>query len=74
MQTKNIGYAYATSDIATKFKRPNGCYFFAIYDDAKPMQVKNIVEVANDKESLFAIAALYDIPYGTYSLTLAQGN
>lgn len=71
MKTKNIGYAYPSSFIA-KAKGYNkvGCYFLAVYDESKPMSVKDIIVASYEKESVKSAANAYDLPYGKYSMEL----
>jgi hypothetical protein len=74
MITKNIGYAYATSPIAKKMKMSGtGCWFLALYDDSKPMSVKDVIMAATNKEAVICAAEQYNAPYGTYSITLVTG-
>lgn len=71
MKTKNVGYAYPTSDIAKHMDCiKTGCYFLAVYDDSKPMDVDDIIIACNDKMVLKGIADDYEMPYGTYSMEL----
>lgn len=73
MKTKNIGYAYATSDIAKHMGfNATGCYFVAVYDDSKPMTAKDVVFASNDKESVLVEADMHVYPVGKYSMNLVQ--
>jgi hypothetical protein len=74
MITKNIGYAYATSPIAEEMKMSDtGCWYLALYDDSKPMSVKDVIMAATNKEAVICAAEQYNAPYGTYSITLVTG-
>lgn len=73
MNTKNIGYAYASSPIAKHMKMNNtGCWFVAIYDDSKPMQEKDVVFASVSQLAVHDVAKLHDYPFGKYSMELVQ--
>lgn len=74
MKTKNIGYAYASSDIAQYMGfSKTGCYFVTVYDDSKPMKKTDVVFASENKEKVQDWALnIKSYPYGTYSMELVS--
>lgn len=61
MLTKSVRYAYPTSPIATKWNKPEGCYYVQI--ERNGADIGKIAHVFNCRYLAEEFADLTDVPY-----------
>ena len=70
MITKNIGYAYPSSQLANMLDfGKSGCYYLALYDDSKPLNHNDVYFAHKDMQTVKDYSKSYtNLSWGKYSM------